>query len=54
MRKIPDPKSQTNPKLQISKDLRLLHAFWNLGFGASLELGIWDLRFESSEFAPWQ
>jgi hypothetical protein len=45
----PNPKSQTNPKLQIPKDLHLFHAFWNLGFGASLELGIWNLGFFSSE-----
>src|ERR1700747_1320180 len=46
---IPNPKSQTVPRLQISKGLHLFHAFWNLEFGASLELWIWGLGFFSSE-----
>ncbi len=53
--KIPNPKFQIPNKLQApnsknsrpscaSMELRRAHV-WNLEFGASLELGIWDLEF---------
>src|ERR1043166_3408054 len=39
---VPNPKSQRSSKLQIPM---APYAVWNLGFGASLELGVWDLEF---------
>jgi hypothetical protein len=44
---IPNPKSQIpgTKEIPIPKSNQVGRDLWNLGFGNSLELGIWDLEF---------
>jgi hypothetical protein len=45
----PNPKSQTNPELQIPKGIG---GDWLLEFGICLEFGFWDLDFSAVVFPP--
>jgi hypothetical protein len=43
--KVPNSMFQVPKKLQASSSKELAQRFWKLGFGISLELGIWNLEF---------